>query len=197
MSLLPSPIICFFLRALVLLGPVLALWYWLRELLVRPAAWLAEKAMGAFFSDWVRGSELTGVSQTLLTSLQVPHASGRLAELTPEVHLLTCCYGLPLLITLLLAARCRGFWWKVLLGFMALVPFQAWSVCLSWLVAIAFHAREVTQATTKFSMLQLNLIGLGYQVGTLLLPTLIPVLLWLRLDRPFIATLMDAQLDKA
>lgn len=189
MLLLPSPIAGFFLRAVLMLVPALGLWFWLREQLVVPVAWLAERAMGLFFSDWVRGSELTGVTQTLLTSLRIPHASGRLAELTPEAHLLTYCYGLPLLVALLLAARGQGLWWKLPLGALLLLPFQAWGVCFSWLVAIAFHAREATQATTQFSLLQLNLIGLGYQVGALLLPTLVPVLLWLSLDRSFIASL--------
>lgn len=186
-------IAAFFLRVLLLLVPVLVLWFWLRNYVVVPVAWLAEETMSLFFSDWVQGSELNGVSQTLLTSLRIPHVSGRVAELTPEAQLLNYCYGLPLLMALLLAAHSPSMWRKLALGALLLTPFQAWGVCFSWLMTIAFHVREATHATTQFSSIQLNLIGLGYQIGVLLLPTIAPVLLWLHLDRVFVTTLVGDQ----
>lgn len=180
----------FFLHSLLLLGPALALWYWAHELLIMPVAWIAEQSMRLVFSAWVHGAELEGTTQTLLTSIPVPQASGRLAQLTPEAHLLNYCFGTPLLAALLVASRTPGLAWKLPLGLVLLLPFQAWGVFFAWVVGVGFHAREYSQAVTGFSLMQLNMFGLAYQVGTLLMPTLVPVLLWLQLDRGVIPRLL-------
>ncbi len=44
---------------------------------------------------------------------------------------------------------------------------------------IAVEARKFTRSTMYFNSLEVNLIGLGYQLGFLLLPTLVPTLMWL------------------
>jgi hypothetical protein len=178
----------FFTRALLCLFPLLALWYWAREWVVIPVAWLAEQAMLFFFSRWVTGSELHGVNQTLLTVLNVPHPSGQVADLLPEAGVLTYCYGLPLLVALFVAARAKGLWWKLPLCTAALLPFQAWGVCLSWLLQVGVQAGEFTRAKTYFSAWDQNLIALGYQFGFLLMPTLVPLLLWLFFERRFVIT---------
>lgn len=175
----------FFLRALLWLAPALTLWYLARDWIVKPVAWLSEIAMRHSFPLWVTGSELDGTVQILLTSIRVMQG-GQVGELTPEVRVLSYCYGLPLYVALLLAARARGLWWKLPLGAVALLPFQAWGVCFAWLVDIAVYMRDLTLATTRFSELQVNLIGIGYQLGYLLLPVLAPLLLWLHLERRFI-----------
>jgi len=75
----PSVIGGFFLRSLLWLLPLLpllALWYWAREWLATPVAWLAEQAMRAMFGCWVTGSELDGPTQSLLTALQVRSPDG-------------------------------------------------------------------------------------------------------------------------
>ncbi len=178
----------FFARALFCLFPLLALWYWARDWVVQPVAWLAEHAMVFFFSHWAVDSELRGVSQTLLTVLTVPHASGRAADLAPETVVLTYCYGLPFLLALFVAARAKGLWWKLPLCAIVLLPFQAWGVCFSWLVQVAVHAGEFTRAKTYFSSWDQNLIALGYQFGFLLMPTLVPLLIWLFFERRFVIT---------
>ena len=153
-----------------------------------PAAWLAEAFMRFFFSGWVTGAELNDIHATLITRLAVPHASGRMADLTPEVSVLTYCYGLPLLLALFLGVRAKGLWWKLPVSVVVLLPFQAWGVCFAWLVQIAVDAGRYTRSTTYFNSLEVNLIGLGYQVGFLLLPTVIPMLMWLYLERTFVVT---------
>lgn len=175
----------FFVRALLWLAPALTLWYLAREWVVVPVAWLSETVMRHTFPLWVTGSELEGNVQLLLTSIRVVQG-GQVDELTPEVRILSYCYGLPLFVALLLAARARGLWWKLPLGAVVLLPFQTWGVCFGWLVDIAIHMRDLTLATTRFSDFETNLIGIGYQLGYLLLPVLAPLLLWLHLERRFI-----------
>ena len=178
----------FFVRALLWLVPALALWYWARDYVVMPVAWLAENLMRYFFPGWVSGSELSGISQTLLTRLTVPSVSGQIAELTFEVSVLTYCYGLPLLLALFLAVRAKGLWWKFPVCAVGLLPFQAWGVCFAWLLQVAVQSGPNTRSITYFTDWDVNLIGLGNQIGFLLLPTLVPMLMWLYLERSFVVT---------
>jgi hypothetical protein len=180
----------FFVRTLLMLGPALAAWFWAREWLVRPVAWLAEQTMLFCFPAWVYGAQRNGTSLELLTALRAVDASGRVGELSAQVNLLTYCYGLPMLLALLFAAKARGLWWKLPLGALLLLPFQVWGVCFDWLVKIAVHMGHLTAAATGFSSLQVNAFALAYQLGFLLLPTLVPVLVWLRLERRFLVTLV-------
>ena len=61
---------------------------------------------------------------------------------------------------------------------------RACNVC----VDMAVQAGEFTRAKTYFSAWDQNLVGLGYQFGFLLMPTLVPLLLWLFLERRFVIT---------
>jgi hypothetical protein len=153
-----------------------------------PVAWLAGGLMHYFFPGWVSGSELNGINLTLLTRLAVAQGSGQVAELAPEVSVLTYCYGLPLLAALLLAARAKRLWWKLPVCAVGLLPFQAWGVCFAWLLQVAVQSGPHTRAMTYFTDWDVNLIGLGNQIGFLLLPTLVPMLMWLYLERSFVIT---------
>lgn len=179
----------FFVRALLWLIPALALWYWLRHWMVLPPAWLAEQIMLLNFPGWVLDVRQDGLAFALETT--IPYTGqGAPAGATVSVRAnpLAYAYGLPLLVALLAAARAQGWWWKVPLAALVLVPFQAWGVCFAWLVQIAVHIGEMTRGVTGFSALQVNVIAIGYQLGYLLLPTLMPMLLWLYMERRFVTT---------
>ncbi len=187
----------FFLRALFWLGLLLALWYWQRDWITAPVSWLAGLAMEHIFPAWVSGAEHEHGLAVLLTRIQV-FVDGRMGELSPEVRILPYCYGLPLYAALLLASRARGLWWKLPLGALPILVFQAWGVSFNWLLQIAIHMSSLSAAATGFSELQVNLIGLGYQLGYLLFPTMLPFLLWLWLERAFITTVaVDGAMDGA
>lgn len=177
----------FFAAALLWLVVALAVWYPLRQWLVLPSGWLAGEVMTSLFPGWVTGVELAGNTQVLLTSLRVWSPGNRLGALAPEANGLAYAYGAPLLAALLLAARTRRWWWKLPVGLLALVPFQAWGICFTWLLQVAVVAGEQTRGQTRFGPLETNLIAVGYQFGFLILPTLVPVLLWLAFDRRVLA----------
>ncbi|AUN95699.1 exosortase H-associated membrane protein [Pseudazoarcus pumilus] len=188
----------FFLRTILALVPALAVWYWAREWVVQPVAWLVERVMLFFFPGWVYTTELQGTTQVLLTTIRVPQPGGMIAELAPEANVLTYCYGLPMLLALLIASRSRGLWWKFPLGALVILPFQTWGMVFDLLVKTGVQMHHLSAAVTGFSALQLNLFAVGYQLGFLLLPTLVPMLLWLAFERRFIGMVMfDAALDGA
>ncbi|MBA4741426.1 MAG: hypothetical protein H2060_01800 [Azoarcus sp.] len=188
----------FFVRAIVWLVPSLALWFWARDWLVAPVAWLVERVMLFWFSVWVYGTELAGTEQTLLTTVQVPHPSGRAAELLVDTNVLMYCYGLPMLLALLLASRAHGIWWKLPAGALAMWPLQAWGVVFDFLIKVGAHYAQFSTPITGFTPFQVDLFGVAYQLGYLVLPTLAPVMLWLLFERRFIGMVMfDAALDGA
>jgi hypothetical protein len=180
--------------ALLWLAFTLAIWYPLREWMLLPAAWLANQIMITAFPSWVAGAELQGSTQVLLTHLRVWAGGGRVGELAPEAHGLSYAYGAPLLAALLLASRTRGLWWKLPAGLLVLVPFQAWGICFTWLMQVATIAGNETRDQTGFGPWVTNLIAAGYQFGFLILPTLVPILVWFAFERRVLA---DALIEGA
>lgn len=184
----------FSIRALLSLAVSLAIWYPLREWMLLPAGWLAKQIMMAAFPSWVAGAELEGGTQVLITHLRVWAGGGRVGELAPETHGLVYAYGAPLLAALLLASRTRGLWWKLPAGLLVLVPFQAWGICFAWLMQVAAIAGNETRDQTGFGPWGTNFIAAGYQFGFLILPTLVPVLMWFAFERRVLA---DALIEGA
>lgn len=177
----------FSISALLWLGVTLAIWYPLRQWMLLPAGWVAKQIMTTAFPAWVAGAEIEGSTQVLLTHLRVWAGSGRVGELAPEAQGLVYAYGAPLLAALLLASRTRGLWWKLPAGLLALVPFQAWSICFAWLMQVAAIAGNETRDQTGFGPWATNFIAAGYQFGFLILPTLVPVLVWFAFERRVLA----------
>jgi hypothetical protein len=108
-----------------------------------------------------------------------------LADMAPQVNYRTYGYGLALLWALLLASRPQRLWAKLALGTVILVPSQVVGMCFRWLKeALLSSGPEVWQQTGLPHWVA-EVIAYGYQFGFLMLTPLVPVLLWLALDRAF------------
>lgn len=181
-----SLVALFLLKAIAGFVVALFIWYQLGTLVTFPAAMLSKAAVAMLFPDWAEGVEQAGTLLTLLTSLEVASvaaAPGQIALISPEVAFLKYGYGLPLLIALLLASDARQKLLKMVSGALALLPFQVWGVSFDWLRQVALEA-----ALGGFSPLAREAIAFGYQFGYLVLPALVPVLLWSLMDRRFLTT---------
>lgn len=183
----------FVLRTAAWFAAFLLLWFWLAPWLAVPVGGLAGALMRGLFPAWVEALERSGTTLTLLTSLPALSAEGgRVGALVVETSYLRFAYGLPLLPALLLAARARRPLPKILVGGLLLIPFQAWGVCFEWLQQALFLGGAAAVQRLGFSGWQVEAVALGYQFGSLALPTLMPVLLWLAFDRRFAASLFMA-----
>ena len=69
-------------------------------------------------------------------------------------------------------------------GYALLLPVQAFSLTMYVLMQMVLYAQTSTRVL-KAAQWQVEAIVYGYQVGSLVLPTLAPILLWLWLDRQF------------
>lgn len=141
---------------------------------------------------WVRSVQKTPGHIEVDTRITVALASagpgaGR-AELVAEADPAHYAYGLPLLAALLLAARSRHVLRNLLLGYGVLLLPQTFSLVFEILRQIMVAGAR--SGALNIAPWQMEGIALGYQVGSLLLPTLAPVMLWLWLERPFFAAVI-------
>lgn len=172
-------------------------WYYVSPYLAAPVISVAGQLMDATFG-WVTGFERHGTVGTLLTSLKVlVNQGGRMAvgELTPEVNYRTFGYGLVLFWALLIASRPAGLWKKMALGTLILVPSQVFSMCFRWLreAFLSSGADVIVQAGVPRWVLEI--IAYFDQLGFLIITPLMPVILWLLLDRSFVHRLWDEMLQ--
>ena len=185
----------FLLKAIAWFIACLFVWYQLGSLVTMPASLLAKAVVATVFPDWAEGVEQAGTTLALLTTLEVSGMAGvpegQIAVFSPEVGFLKYGYGLPLLIALLLASGARPLFTKVALGALALLPFQVWGVCFDWLKQLG-----IDTGIAPFSPFARELIAFGYQFGYLVLPSLVPVMLWVAMDRRFLtAFFIEATLE--
>jgi len=183
------------LLSIVCLIVLLPLWYWAAAWFAAPPIWLAGAAMKAFF-PWVHGWSQHGVTAALETLVQVRMAGPQgdvLGELVPEVNYPIYGYGLVLLWAMLIAARLTTrtpYWWlKGLIGSALLIPVQAWGICFQWLRDVALLSGPSGAAYLGYSAWANNAIAYGYQLGFLMLPPVVPILLWLLFNKRFVAAL--------
>ena len=84
----------------------------------------------------------------------------------------------------MLAARAK--FWKILLGAAALLPFQSWGIAFDFLVQVGIRLGPEIAAQAGLFGWRREAIALGYQIGSLILPSLMPVVLWAICSRRFI-----------
>jgi hypothetical protein len=193
-----SPLYSFFFKGLFWLIALTALWATVADWTMRPAAATASMALKTAFPWWVRGGEYKGDSFELETRIQVPAQNappGTVAILVADTKPTHYGFGLPMLFALMLASGSRRMLRNLIIGSVALVPFQAFSIAFDLLQQVAVTGGSAATAQTGFSSLATNAIALCYQLGVLLIPTLTPIVIWLFLERPFLtALIVDGQL---
>ena len=187
----PATIWGFFLAALTWFLVLTVTWMQLSAWTSYPAAGLAHIALGNGARQWVRAVHKAPGRIEVDTRVIVPAAQGnheKVAELIAEVETPRHAYGLPLFLALLLAARGRHLVGKALAGYAVLLVPQAFSIVFSILKQIIVAGGG--PAALGIAAWQMEGIALGYQFGSLLLPTLAPVLLWLWFDRAFFSAII-------
>lgn len=196
----------FFVATLLWFAGLMLVWSFVGKWTTQPAAVMTHMALEAGAGDWVRRvNKAPGMieAETRL-SVEVPPAgapgaqilpnakAARRGELIVEVSPQHYAYGLPLFLALLFAAGGTGRLWRALAGYALLLPAQAFSITLDLLKQMAMAVAGGPSAL-GIATWQLNAIALGYQFGTLLLPTLAPIVVWLWLDRQFFAILIGGR----
>jgi hypothetical protein len=177
-----APIGKLVLRTFLWLPPCFAVWYLIAPYHAAVAGWLAR--VGLSSAGIVSGLEREGLNLVFVTRIVVHPAPGQDAVLLPEVNPLIYTYGLALFVALMLAARAG--WRQVLVGIAVLLPFQAWGIAFDFLAQVGIKLGPAIAAQAGVQGWRVEAVALGYQVGTLLFPSLVPVVLWAIFTRPFV-----------
>ena len=181
----------FVLRVVAWLPLTFAVWYLAAPLLAWPVALLAELIVRSTF-DWVKSVEQMGPLITFVTSLrpdQGANPAGVKAVLSVESNVLLFSFGLPMLAALILAAQEPRRVWMLLIGYAVLLPFQTFSVVADFLKNAAILAGPAVASQTNLDAWQREVIAFCYQFGTLILPTVAPVIVWVLMHRRFLERL--------
>jgi len=189
-----SPLSSFFLRVLLWLPLAFGGWFLFAILMATPVAWLSELALPALFPDLFAGVERHGYLLDIVTRISPPaeYSQGRAGELAFGVNPMIYGYGIPLFTALVLAtAEEDGFrhGWIWIGGMVVLVLVQGFGVTLEALKVVLFGLGPAASGQAGFSPWQRELVALGYQLGTLVLPAMTPVALWLGSYRRFVVRL--------
>ncbi|HWH41422.1 MAG TPA: exosortase H-associated membrane protein [Usitatibacter sp.] len=174
----------FVLRTFLWLPLCLGAWYLVAGFHGLLAGWLAGPLAGAFSPGLVTGVELQGRELEFVTRLTTRTASGETGVLVLEVNPLIYTYGLAFFLALMLAARPR--FGSIVAGAVALLPFQAWGIAFDLLVQVGVRLGPDVAAQARIGGWEHEAIALGYQLGTLIVPPIVPVLLWAGLNRAFL-----------
>ena len=174
----------FVLRTLLWLPPCFAAWYFGAQYHAAIAGGLARLLVNQLTTRIVSALEQSRFDLVFVTTLEVHPAPGQSALLLPEVNPLLYTYGLALFLALMLATRAK--WWKIAVGAAVLLPFQSWGIAFDFLAQVGIKLGPEVAAQAGLLGWRSELIALGYQTGSLIFPSLVPVVLWAVSSRVFI-----------
>jgi hypothetical protein len=191
-----SPIRGFGLRAVLWLPLAFFLWFVLAEALVWPVIQLAGFALTSLwpslFTDVVQSGHTMDVGTRLLVDQVGADGRGGIGELVLTQNPLIYGYSLPLFSGLAMATPVVGRRRLVqfAIAFAVIWLAQALGVVAESLKLLGFDSGEAGAAAVTRAGISADAIALAYQFGYLILPAVVPVALWLGLNRDFVQSLV-------
>lgn len=186
----------FALSAFAWMAVLITIWMYVNPWTSYPAGVIAGVGLEVGAPTWIREARMIGAADaaedvtvghlevSTRIDVPVPGSGGQRAEMILDGNPSRYAYGLPIFLALLLAARQRKMLGKAIAGYVLLLPFQAFTLAFFILLQILVST-NIDAAKLRLSAWQVEGIVYGFQFGTLVVPTLLPILLWLWLDRRF------------
>lgn len=175
----------FVAMVLALWAVLLVAWYLAAPAISTPTAWVAARIAEAPAAiERVRASRS---GREVVYEVEPDHETarrnriGRDAVVDVTVNPLKHTFGLPFFLALLLASRPRGVAWKAVLGSVALLGLAAVGLACDLLMQVGRMGGFGGEPL--FLLGGREAIALGYQLGTLMFPTVVPAVLWIAMDR--------------
>ncbi len=171
-------------RTLLWLPATFAIWFLTAPWHLAPVAWAAKGLLTLWLPEAVADLRLHG-AQLLLIS-HFGEAAGQVVVNPPSgEHLgfitnpLSYSYSLPLFAALALATpephRAR----RLIVGLAVLLAIELTSMILVQLKSLVFETHGAFVAQQAWDAWARNAVALGYQLGSLLLPMVMPLVVWL------------------
>ncbi len=180
----------FLLKILIWLPITFVAWYFLTPVIVYIVSFLAKAVLTLVAGHAIIDLEQQGHVLHVITrfaAAKTNEANG--GQLVFVVNVMKYGYGMALFVAMLLAtpdkisSKLQNFY----IGVLILLIVQVWGVTFDAILTLVFKlGREIgeTMGTTEFTR---ALIGLGYQLGYLILPAVTPILLWFTMYQKHLA----------
>jgi len=167
------------------------LWYFLSAFHVVPARLASQAILGQVLADDFRRI-IAEPNQHFLfqveTNIPFTFPDGTTEALGFLVNPLIFSYGLPLLFGLVMGSN-TGWRRKLAIlaiGWMVITAVQIWGVVWESLKLLAFNFGGQAHAVVQNHGVSDTAIALCYQLGTLILPALAPIFVWVLGNRPLV-----------
>ena len=182
----PKSILAFAARTIAWCIPMFALWLVAAQPISMAAAWGAEKLLDRMAPvrqtriEW-RDGRVAFLAQPDTTTEYLNHLRpGLTFEVPIDVRRQT--YGVPFFLALLLAAKSRRLAAKAAAGVAILLVLAAVGVACEAAIGLATLAPQGGGRVFSFGAASATLIALGFQLGSLIFPSVGPVVLWAGMD---------------
>ncbi|HPF73841.1 MAG: hypothetical protein H7A20_12015 [Rhodanobacteraceae bacterium] len=186
-----SPLRQFLLAALLWLPACFFLWAVLSSAVVWPAVRIGGWLLTVEVSQAIESIMQVGAQVEINTRL-ITQVDGRAAQLVLTSNPLIYAWCLPLFAGLVMATpiaaskRLKQF----AIGLPILWLVASWGLFFDVVKLIMFNAGPMGQAVMQQAGWNADAVALGYQFGYLILPTVVPVALWIALNRHFLEALI-------
>ncbi len=177
------------------------LWFYLSAFHGAPARLAADAILGQ-----VLGSDFSRIivepNQNFIyqveTNIPFTFRDGTTEALGFVVNPLVFSYGLPLLFGLVMGSNVS--WLRkgliMLIGYAVITLVQIWGVVWVSLKMLAFNFGQQAHAVVTAHGVSDTAIALGYQLGTLILPALAPIFVWVLSNRPLVEQFVGWSADQ-
>ena len=177
------------------------LWFYLSAFHGAPARLAAESIL-----QHVLGSDFKRIivepDQNFLfqveTTIPFTFRDGTTEALGFIVNPLIFSYGLPVLFGLVMGSNVS--WLRkftiMLIGYAVITGVQIWGIVWQSLKMLAFNFGSQTHAIVSSHGVSDAAIALGYQLGTLILPALAPIFVWVLSNRPLVEQFVGWSADQ-
>jgi hypothetical protein len=177
------------------------LWFYLSAFHGAPARMAAEAVL-----QHVLGSDFARIvvepNQNFLfqveTNIPFTFRDGTTEALGFVVNPLVYTYGLPLLFGLVMGSDVS--WLRkfviMLIGYVVITLVQVWGVVWVSLKMLAFNFGAQAHGVVESHGVTDGAIALGYQLGTLILPALAPIFVWVLSNRPLVEQFVGWSADQ-
>ena len=182
-----SPVTRFVVRVLGWIALAFAVWGLvpaIGSLLVWPAGQLAAVVAEAAFGDLLKTVTQGDGVVNFVTTLHGATVGQSVVSVPVDARLYAS--GVPLFAALTLAARQAHRARTLAIGYAVLLPVVAWGVIAEFLKNVAITAGPGITSQTGFTAGEREAIAFAFQLGSLILPTVVPAIVWVLTHRTFV-----------
>jgi hypothetical protein len=167
------------------------LWFYLSAFHGAPSRFAAEAILqyllGDDFYNIIVNPEQHFLFQ-VQTNIMFDFRDGTTDQLGFIVNPLVYTYGLPLLFGLVMGSDTS--WLRkivtLLIGYVVITAVQIWGVVWQSLKMLAFNFGHQTHGVIEEAGISDEVIAICYQLGSLILPALAPIFVWVLMNRPLV-----------